>query len=130
MADIRSELESLPDFRGMDGTGTAEIDASQAELGLSFAPDYRNYLESCSIASVNGHELTGICDFPRLNVQKVTIEERALQTAADASWYVIERVGIDGAVAWQDSKGQVFITTQACPTGAKVANSLLEYLSQ
>ncbi len=130
MTDVCSELKNLPDFRGLDGASAMDIEAAQAELGLAFAQDYKDYLQAYSIASANGHELTGLCNFARLNVIKVTLKERGLQPAADASWYVIEKIGVDGAVAWQDSKGQVFITTPLCPTVTRAADSLLEYLGQ
>lgn len=130
MTDICHELESLPEFQGLTGACTAEVDSAQSELELTFADDYRRYLQAYSVASANGHELTGICNFARLNVTLVTSKERPLHPAAESTWYVIERVGIDGALAWQDADGAVFITTPQATSSTKVADSLIEYLNQ
>lgn len=122
-----SALSELPFFTHLEGAGADEISAAQESLQLVFARDYAEYTSAYGIASANGHELTGVCKFPRLNVVRVTEEERGRGHGEDLSWYVIEQAGIDDLVAWQSPSGEVFMTSPgAAPE--KVADSLLEYM--
>lgn len=127
MNKISDNLTCFVDFRGMNGVAIGEIEEAEAKLGLAFADDYRSYLMEFGLASANGHELTGLCDSSRLNVVEVTKEER-LRHDIDPSWYVIERIGIDGALAWQSSDGSIYET--ALHGGCfKACSSLVEYLA-
>ncbi len=124
-----SDLSTLPDFYGLDGASQEAVANAESKLGLSFAQDYRDYVATYGIASANGHELTGITKADRLDVVKVTLGERKISEAVDASWYVIERIGIDGATAWQDQDGRVFVTIGGIHPKL-VAPSLFDYLMQ
>lgn len=64
------------------------------------------------VASYEGHELTGVCPFPRLSVVSVTQQERAANPAIPSAWYVLEQTNIDDLVIWQDASGAVY---QAMP---------------
>lgn len=122
-----SALSELPYFAHLEGAGADEISAAQDSLRVEFASDYAEYVSAYGIASANGHELTGVCKFPRLSVVKVTEEERGRGHGEDPGWYVIEQAGIDDLVAWQSPNGEVFMTSPG-GTPEKVANSLLEYM--
>ena len=125
MDKIAEELSKLPYFHGMRGAEASEIEAAEARLGVVFSDDFRQYLQTYALASANGHELTGLCKSDRLNVIEVTEAERDHYEGVDPSWYVIERIGIDGALAWQASDGSIYIAT-ARSGGVKVCESLLE----
>lgn len=126
MCSVYQNLSELPHFRCLGTAASDAIAEAEAKLGLSFAKDYRSYLEACSFASVNGHEFTGICKSPRLDVVSVTRKERENWPNIDSSWYVLERTGTDGVVAWQDADGVVYFSVPGY--GYVVAcDSLVEY---
>ena len=129
MIQIAEELSTLPNFHGMEGAEAAEIDAAETRLGVVFSEDFRQYLQTYALASANGHELTGLCKSDRLNVVKVTEAERKHCEGIEPSWYVIERIGIDGALAWQATDGSIYKATSRSG-GVKVCGSLLEYMAR
>lgn len=126
MSDVYQGLSGLPNFRCLGAADSGAITEAEAKLGLSFSKEYRSYLESCSFASVNGHELTGICKSPRLDVVGATRAERGNWPDIDPSWYVLERTGVDGIVAWQDAGGVVYFSIPGFGCTV-VCDSLLEY---
>lgn len=127
MSDVYQSLSGLPHFRCLGTADFGVITEAEVKLGLSFAKDYKSYLEACSFASVNGHELTGICKSPRLDVVSVTGAERENWPGIDSAWYVVERTGMDGIVAWQSADGAIYfsIPGNGC---VKICDSLIEYV--
>lgn len=127
MSDVYQSLSGLPHFRCLGTADSGVITEAEVKLGLSFAKDYKSYLEACSLASVNGHELTGICKSPRLDVVSVTGAERENWPGIDSAWYVVERTGMDGVVAWQGADGAIYLSIPG--TGCmKICDSLIEYV--
>lgn len=129
MSEIYQSLSGLPHFRCMGEADVKEIELAESELGLAFAKDFKEYLGTCSFASMNGHEFTGICRSPRLNVVSVTLKERETNPDINPTWYVVEKTGMDGAIAWQDQDGAIYLVApdSVC---TKVSNSLIEYASR
>ncbi len=127
MADIVNRLKTMPDFFSSSGASQEEIARAEKGLGLKFVPEYRLYVVAFGYASANGHELTGVCNFPRLSVVDVTLSERAANPAVPLDWYVIEQAHIDGIVVWQSSAGEIY---QTMPGAApiKLCESLCAYL--
>lgn len=122
-----TKLSDLPDFIGHEGVTEEEIRAAESVLGLSFSDDYRNYLHSYGFATIDGHELSGICGHPQRSVVSLTKGEREFNPEVDRQLYVIEVTGFDGGVVWQNSSGDVLIHYPN--EGFKpLANSLLSYL--
>ena len=76
---------------------------------------------------IGSRELTGIGASDHLNVVSVTERWRSYGLGVPNDWYVLEILGFDGLVAWQDKNGFVYL---ASPDGTskKVANGLQEYL--
>lgn len=128
MNDIINIIRGMPDFIG--GKGESEIDIENAEkiLSLIFAKDFHTYLLEIGLACFDGHELTGICAYPRLNVVDVTLNERAKNPDIPKEWYVIELANIDGIVIWQNQQGEVY-QTQPNYECIKIAHSIAEYLT-
>lgn len=128
MNDIINIIRGMPDFIG--GKGESEIDIENAEkiLSLFFAKDFHTYLLEIGLACFDGHELTGICAYPRLNVVDVTLNERAKNPDIPKEWYVIELANIDGIVIWQNQQGEVY-QTQPNYECIKIAHSIAEYLT-
>jgi hypothetical protein len=109
MASI-TEIENLDHFYAASGVDKEEVYKAESTLALTFSKDYHQYLLHYGIASANGHELTGLIESPRLNVTAVTNEEREFNPKAPKDMYVIENVGIDCMVAWQNKTGAVFVS--------------------
>jgi hypothetical protein len=127
VSEIVLKLPERPNFRAMQGATDEIIKQAEQKLGLQFSDEFREYLIAFGVASVYGHELTGICDFPRLNVVDVTFAERASNPNIKADWCVIEQANIDGIVIWQSITGEVY---QTMPGSApiKLCDSLSGYI--
>ena len=123
------KIKSFPDYIGATGKSEQEITEAEKALGLSFAVDYRAYLEKVGLACFGGHEFTGLTKTARLNVVTVTKEQRNYCGKIAASWYVVEEANIDGIVIWQDSNGAVH-QTMSNSKCRLIAKSLLEYISE
>lgn len=125
--NIISVLREQTEFVSLDGASFQNVQDAEKTLGLRFSQEYREYVQEFGVASFQGHELTGICSIPYLNVVDVTITEKKLMQRIEPSWYVIEEAHIDGIVIWQNEMGHVYQTSPSCPP-IKIANSLLEYI--
>ena len=126
---IKDILKSRPDYIGSNGRKEHEIARAESMLGVPFAADYRDYLAGIGLACYDGHELTGITTIDRLNVIKVTKEQRAYFGDEVSVWYVVEVANVFGIVIWQDSAGHIYETMPGRKT-IKIANSLTEYVLQ
>ena len=127
MFDIIKKLRTEPELCAMSGASGEQIEQAERALSLRFAVEYREYLSEFGVASACGHELTGICASPRLNVVDVTISERLSNQTIPSDWYVVEQANIDGIIVWQSGIGEVYQTT---PNASPVflCKSLFEYL--
>lgn len=121
-------IKLMPDYIGSNGRSEEEIKDAEIALGVSFANDYRKYLEEIGLACFDGHELTGLTKTARLNVIDVTQEYREELGNMVSSWYVVEEVGLDGIIIWQSSDGAVY-ATMSNSKSLKIAESLVEYIS-
>lgn len=110
MENIIDMLKGKDNFCSMKGVTEEEIKAAEHTLGLTFAKDYRAYLQTFGLASFQGHELTGIIKSPRLSVLAQTAAERSNNPHVPDDLYVIEITNIDGIVIWQKSTGEIFKT--------------------
>lgn len=127
MSIIVDTIKSMPDYIGSNGRTDEEIKQAEKELGVSFAKDYRKYLEAIGLACFDGRELTGLTKTSRLDVVSVTKEQRGKFGKSASSWYVVEEANIYGIVIWQSSDGTVY---EAAPNSKakKIADSLAEYI--
>ena len=129
MENIIDVLRSMPDYIGSNGRSQEEIELAEKMLGVTFAKDYRKYLEEIGLACFCGHELTGLTKTERLNVVSVTKEQRELFGKSASTWYVIEETNIYGIVIWQGADGSVYETAHNSKV-RKVADSLSEYFAR
>ena len=109
------------------GATDEEILKAEKRLNLVFAEEYKSYLQKFSYTIIDSHEITGICSGKRLDVVKVTEEERSFNSFVPSNLYVIEQTHIDSIVVWQNEKGEIF---QSYPNGniTKIFDSLSDYL--
>ena len=128
MADLISYMKNMAAFRSRGAATSREISSAESKLQLHFSEEYKKYLSEFGVASVYGHEFTGICSAQRLNVVTVTQEERAISLNASPFLYVIEQANIDGVTIWQDEAGNIYQNAYGSAF-TKIASSMLEYLA-
>lgn len=129
MGGVIEVIKSFPDFIGANGRSEEEISKVELALGVSFAPDYREYLKEIGLACFNGHEMTGITNIARVDVEKVTRTQKEYNPSVPDAWYVVEETNIDGIVVWQSATGEVYQTAPGS-TAIRIANNLTEYISK
>ena len=127
MCDFVKALKNKPDFYMLSGATTEQIDQAEKALDVKFAKEYREYLSAFGVASVFGHEFTGICQSSRLNVVDVTISERQRNPSVPLEFYVVEQANMDNIVVWQSNTGAVYQSAKKT-SPVELCNSLYEYL--
>ena len=103
-------LHSLKSFSYTGKPDADLIEKAEAELGVSFAEDYKAIAAQFGAISFRGHTLSGISPFPGNDVVALTKEHRAYTSGVPCSFYVIEEAHIDGIVIWQDFDGHIYQT--------------------
>jgi hypothetical protein len=127
MTDFNNKLKKNTDLHSLSGVSEERIKEAEEKLKLKFAAEYRKYLLEFGVASAFGHEFTGLCEFPRLNVVEKTIKERENNKNIPDNLYLIEHANIDGIIVWQSETGFVYITRYNTHP-EKISNSLAEYI--
>lgn len=127
MGNIVDKLRKKDCFCSLKGVSEEEIRKAEQTLGLTFAKEYRDYLQAFGLASFRGHELTGIVKSPRLNVVTQTMLEKETNFHVPDNFYVIEIANIDGIIIWQKDTGEIFKTIfDSAPT--LICKSLGDYI--
>lgn len=106
----------------------SRIKEAEQSLNLSFANDYKEFIQYLGALVFKGNELCGIAPYPSLNVVNRTIHARDLDAAFPKSMYVISELNIDGLLILQNSKGEIFQYSPLQFT-KKICNSLSDYIS-
>lgn len=125
--NLTDKLKSIEGFVSYKPANGEQVSAAQRALNLSFSAEYTEYVKAYGVASMLGHELTGVCDIPRLNVVNVTLEAREYNPLVPHEWYVVEEAHIDGIMIWQSQTGEIY-QSQPGMQPEKIADSLAEYL--
>lgn len=107
MSTISEEIKKIVNMRSLDGVTSDEIAEAEKILNLTFAEDYREYLEKFGAATGKGVELTGLNVSKRINVVDVTVQERELNDIPN-DMYVIENLGIESIIILQRSNGEIY----------------------
>ncbi len=105
--DVVAEFD---DFVATGGVENEKILSAEKALGLVFNKEYKDYVRKYGAACANGHELTGICDSRRLNVVEATTIAKNKNNLVPKDCYLLEDLGIDRLLTWQNSKGELFQT--------------------
>lgn len=111
MGNILDVIESLEDVRFIKPAEPEQIENAQKVLGVIFAEDYKEYVGRYGVISAKGLELTGIAAVDRLDVVKVTQQERKMNKSMPADMYVIENTAVDGIVILQNAEGKIYTIT-------------------
>lgn len=125
MSDIITAISGLKGLVSLKGVSPEAIASAEETLNLSFAADYREYLEKYGLISARHIEITGLTESKRLNVVDVTVAEWQ-EKKFPIDMYVIEDTGIEGILILQNGKGEMFeFQNQRIK---KIFNSLADYL--
>lgn len=118
----------LKDKNCIHGEGIEQeiIDNLEQELNLSFSEEYTIYLKTLGIAECNNHEFTGFTKRRRLNVVSATKRNWEYSSLFRRDCYVIEELGIESIVYWQDKEGIIYRSTYN--SFEPVYRSLSEYI--
>ena len=99
----------------------------ETQLGLEFSEEYKEFLLTCGYASVADSELTGITGDNYDDVCVLT-EYYKKQYDIPKDFYVIENLGIDDVIVWQNTEGKIFMTVGDNPP-KQIKDSLYDYIS-
>ena len=127
MSNIISTLKRLP---GMENTAPASNDTicdAEKKLNLKFADDYRKYLATFGTVCSDLIAVSGLGGKSFSDVVNLTTKCQSVNEQIPNNFYVIEDVGVDGLVIWQDASGVVY---QSVPLREpeKIHDSLSDYL--
>ena len=127
MRPLIEEFKQKSNFCCEKGASLEEINRAEVTIGMTFAAEYKDYLQQFGSASCGGHELTGISEDASLDVVQVTLANIERNPNIKMPLYVIEETHIDGIVIWQASSGEVF-KAEYKGEPKKVYDSLMDYV--
>lgn len=110
MSKIVDAINNLPDVTGLVPATEEDILSAEKKLGLHFSEEYKELLRTFGAVMSEKIEILGICSSRRLNVVDATKRERRLNPEIPGNMYIIENIGIDGALMMQSETGEVYIT--------------------
>ena len=107
------------------GDYSDKVVKAEQDLGLSFAEDFREFLLTFGQTDIENHEITGVV---LDNVVVASKDERQYTHSDTQDMYVIENLGFDGLIIWQNTAGEIFQTVpDKLVKPEKIYNSLVEY---
>ena len=127
MGALSLQIENANNFHSLTPADSISISSAEMQLGLQFAPDYKEYLMHFGAATFDGKELTGVCKSARLSVVMATERAREFYPNFPKNLYVVEELGFDHVLTAQDSSGKVYSYGPG-DSAEKIAESLQEYL--
>jgi riboflavin synthase alpha subunit len=127
MSNIVSVINTLTNLLPLKPASMDEIVGAEEQLGLRFADEYKQYLVEFGAILADGIELTGIAKSKNRNVVSVTLQERELNPNVPNNLYVIENVGIEGIIIWQDENECIYRSTSK-NVPIMISPSLVEYI--
>ncbi|WP_162011538.1 SMI1/KNR4 family protein [Streptococcus sp. S784/96/1] len=87
-----------------------EVTEAEKDLEVTFADEYRQLISVFGNFEISSHEFTGVEFDNFLNIVITTLDNRQYTHSDTQSMYVIEELGFDGIVIWQNTKGEIFQT--------------------
>ena len=127
MSKIIDVISGLKNLLPLKPATTEMIENIEIELALPLAEEYKEYLLKYGAIMADDVELTGVAKSKNRDVVQVTKREWASNSKIKHNLYVVENVGIEGIIIWQDGSGKIF---ESSPNNEakQIANSLAEYL--
>lgn len=127
MSKIIDVINGLENLLPLKPALIEDVENIEIELALPLAEEYKEYLLKYGAIIADDVELTGVAKSKNRDVVQVTQREWVANNKIKHNLYVVENVGIEGIIIWQDGSGKIY---ESSPNnGAKqIANSLAEYL--
>lgn len=129
MNDIIKTIKELPELRYSGPVDEGTIYKTEKDLGLVFAEEYKKYLLNFGFAYCDVIAISGIIYDEEFNVVDLTKKFKSIYKNIPSDFYVIEDVGVDGLVIWQDSLGVIY---QSIPNHdpVKIFDNLSDFLKE
>lgn len=127
MDKILDVIEKLENLISLKPASEEQVKNVEMELKLHLAEEYKEYIKRYGAIMADDVELTGIAKSKNRDVIQVTKREWQANPMITHNMYVVENVGIDGIIIWQDSDGKIY-QSQPNNKAKKIAESLTEYL--
>ena len=127
MSKIIDVISGLKNLLPLKPATTEMIENIEIELALPLADEYKEYLLKYGAIMADDVELTGVAKSKNRDVVQVTKREWASNSKIKHNLYVVENVGIEGIIIWQDGSGKIF-ESNPNNEAKQIANSLAEYL--
>lgn len=122
--DVINGLENLLPLRSAT---TEAVENVERELALTLAEEYKEYLLKYGAIMADDVDLTGVAKSPNRDVVQVTRREWRANRKIPHDLYVVENVGIEGIIIWQDGSGKIYESSSG-NSAKQIANNLAEYL--
>ncbi len=129
MKKFKDIVREYEDFVSLGEVSESEIKAAETELGIEFDSEYKAFIKAYGAASANAHEFMGICKSKRLNIIAGTSKARKQNANVPDDLYLIEDVGVDKILTWQNKKGELFQTVGKSEP-EKLEVDLCEYVNR
>lgn len=132
--DIIEVIKSKKLLNSLGPSNMKKIEKAEETLGLKFSEEYIKYLLEFGAVTYYGTELSGLVteeDEEKgfyFSVVDETLEEKEYDDTVPENMYIVEDLGVDGALAWQDETGAVYYKYRFDDNLQKAADSLAEYL--
>jgi len=127
MSNIISVIKKLPGIESLAPVSREDICKAEASLNLIFAQEYKEYLSVFGTIYSDVVAISGLGGKPYDDVIELTEKCRSVNAQIPRTFYVVEDVGVDGLVIWQDESGTIYQSTPF-RTPDKICNTLSEYL--
>ena len=127
MSRIIEVIEKQENLLALKPATKEDIDNIEIELALPLADEYKEYLLKYGAILADNVELTGVAKSKNRDVIQVTQREWAANSKIKHNMYVVENIGIDGIIIWQDGTGKIYESRPNYGT-TQIAESLAEYI--
>lgn len=127
MSNIIETINSIENLLALKPASEKDVENIEIELALPLAEEYKEYLLEFGAIMADDIELTGFAKSKNRDVVQVTKREWAANNRIKHNLYVVESLGIEGIIIWQDSSGKVY-ESKPNHGATKIADSLTEYL--
>ena len=125
--DIMDVINSLEDMISTGGASAEEILQAEKELGVAFSEEYKKILAEFGSVLAEEIELVGLAKSQNRNTVVVTKREWEYNPLVPRHLYVVENLGIEGVIIWQDEHGTIY-QSSSNKEPEKVYSSLEEYI--
>ena len=141
LTSLEEVINRIPNVMSVPPATPDQINDAEQQLIASgwntsdfvFSGEYKSYLSKYGMLIAQGIELTGINGSNPTsghnNVVESTLTNWGINPKAKGKYYVVEDVGVDGRVFWQDSTGKVYMS-QYDSEPSMMYDSIADYIQR